>query len=56
MQLSQTSGLFDDFAAQDLVTGFDMGGEMNLDDQLMQYLNTSFTRSPEEEYGRDDGS
>ncbi|KAI9745107.1 MAG: hypothetical protein M1818_001385 [Claussenomyces sp. TS43310] len=44
VQLSHTSGLFDDFAAQDLVSGFDTTGSTDLDIEFMSYLVTNSAR------------
>jgi hypothetical protein len=37
IQLFQTPGLFDEFAGQDFASGFDMTGQMGLDEQLLSY-------------------
>ena len=42
LQLSQMSGLFDDLTGQDLVSGFDMMGQMDLDEESFSYYNTGF--------------
>lgn len=45
VQLSHTPGMFDDFAAQDLVSGFDMMGSTDMDAEFMSYLDSSFARN-----------
>lgn len=42
IQLFQISGLFDDFAGQDLFSGFDINGSMDLDDELLNYFDTGY--------------